>query len=76
MVLRVKPGLVQVDGDTPHNSGSEKFLPGVNAAKPMKVDVSDPVRQAKRDGVGYANTAKTCTYSKGSAAELLGDKCK
>jgi len=75
MVMRKQPGLVEQDGDTPHNSGREKFLPGVNAAKPMKVS-NDPVAQAKRDGVGYANTAKVCTYSKGSAAELLGDKSK
>jgi hypothetical protein len=76
MVLRVKPGLVQQDGDTPHNSGSQKFLEGVPPAKAMKVDVSDPHFQAKKEGSIYSQNAKHVVRSGGSAAELLGDKSK
>jgi hypothetical protein len=71
MVMRkTNPGLVQQQ-QAPLNSGSEKFLPaGVNAAKPMKVG-PDPHAQAKRDGAGYANTAKHVVKSPCSAADLL-----
>jgi hypothetical protein len=54
MVMRKQAGLIP-DDQTPHNSGSQKFLTGVPPAKPMQVNVGDPHKQAKE-----MSAAHTC----------------
>jgi len=67
----MKPGHIKTD-ETELNSGTKTFpVQDHLSPKAMKVDISDPVRQAKEQGAGYSGTAKHCVYSKGSAAELL-----
>jgi hypothetical protein len=58
MVLRVKPGLVKQDGDTPHNSGRQADLPGAAQTRNKGVDVSDPHKRAKDEGKDFSGTAK------------------
>jgi hypothetical protein len=44
MVKRVEGGIIPGED---FNSGSQKFLTGVPPAKPMRVNTSDPHKQAK-----------------------------
>jgi hypothetical protein len=54
MVMRKTGGIIPGED---FNSGSQKFLTGVPPAKPMKVNVGDPHKQAKDEGKGYVGTA-------------------
>jgi len=68
----MKPGHVKQD-ETELNSGTKAFpVQDHMTPKAMKVDMRDPHGQAKREGVGYANTCTHVVHSGGSAADLLG----
>lgn len=67
----MKPGHIKTD-ETELNSETKTFpVQDHLTPKAMQVDLKDPHAQAKREGVGYANTAKQVVKSPWSAADLL-----